>query len=193
MKRCAVAVLVLSLAAVAFGGVASQARADINIGNVQLCVNGGWRNLMRANGTAFQSQFHCVQYAVSGGVIYPLLKFSFVLGDQPGADPFCSDNYPPTGQPDDGICTTLVATGLKPGTNWMIAFRKNGSFVVGVSNAVPPSGNISVEVALNVGCQVGDVWTATATGTSANSVSTPTQPGQSLSQTVSHTTTSCPT
>src|SRR5262249_51741815 len=158
MKRSAVALVALSLAAVAFGGVVQSPRASVNVGNGMLCKDPGWQHLMRANGKTFQSQFHFQQYAAFGGVSYPLLKFDLVVGDLPGTT-FCPYWG---GQPDDGICVAFYATGLKPETPWAFTVAKNSLQKYFISYPAP---SLFQSVSVNAfmtddppTCQVGDIW-----------------------------------
>lgn len=66
MKRIwMVGALALLVGAVA----ATPAGATGNSANAKLCQKGGWKNLVRSDGSSFKNQGKCVSYAAKGGVL----------------------------------------------------------------------------------------------------------------------------
>src|SRR5690348_6193011 len=63
----AAAVLAVSLSV----GVATATAGGGNSANAKLCQKGGWTNLVRSDGTAFNNQDECVSYAAKGGTLKP--------------------------------------------------------------------------------------------------------------------------
>jgi hypothetical protein len=173
----ALAVLTVVVSALAFAG-APAAKAD-DVANAKLCLNGGWRNLMRSNATQFPSQFHCVQYSVFGGVIYALAKIHV---------------EPCATQPADGLCVSTSGFGLQPTSFLTTPLLKNGVEVLSEFLIVPANGEVNGSPFGFIGapCVAGNVYSATATGTSADSLSTPTAPGIPVTSNTVTRTSSCP-
>jgi hypothetical protein len=153
--------------------------AKINVGNVSLCLNGGWQHLMRSNTTAFQSQFHCVQYAAFGGTIYALARIEVT---------------PSANQPADGLSISTSGFGLEPTTLVTTPILQNGQQIQFESLIVDANGEVNGSPFgfINAPCVAGNVYSATATGTSADSLSTPTVPGIPITSNTVTRTSSCP-
>jgi hypothetical protein len=73
LKVRATVVCVVALVAAMLFGIASPASAAGNANNAKLCQKGGWKNLVRADQTAFKNQGACVSYAAHGGTLTPKL------------------------------------------------------------------------------------------------------------------------
>src|SRR5262245_30318710 len=63
-----VAVLTVALSV---GASTAFAAKGSNSENAKLCQKGGWEDLVRSNGTAFNSEQECVSYAAQGGTLMP--------------------------------------------------------------------------------------------------------------------------
>jgi subtilisin-like proprotein convertase family protein len=147
--------------------------------NASLCVNGGWQHLMRANGTAFQSQFHCTQYAAFHGTIYELSQIHVTASAV---------------QPADGLSVSKSGFGLEPGSAVVTRILQNGQQVA--FNSLNADANGQVDGSpfgfINAPCVDGNVYSATATGTSADSLSIPKAPGIPITSNTVMRTSSCP-
>jgi hypothetical protein len=170
-------VLAVAVSALVFAGSAAAAPGG-NSANAKLCQHGGWATLMDSTGTPFASQDECVSYAAHRGVIYPLATITVEL---------CAD------QPFDGICVNTTGSGLGPGSAMITTLYKNDAFVKFSSINVPMSGEATDSVGtFEAPCVAGNVWSAMATGTSADSLSTPIQPGIPITSNTVTRTSSCP-
>ena len=180
MKRIwMVGVLALLVGAVA----ATPAGAAAKVDNAKLCQKDGWKTLSRSDGSKFANQGDCVSFTARGGPIFPLASLELAL----------CQNQP---QPAGGICVRAVGTGLEPGsTVWITAvnvplfgYTESQSSIY----TVAPSGSIDVIRTFIYTCRE-SVTTATATATSADSLSTPVVPGIMVaSNTVTWSTGGCP-
>ena len=173
----------LALVVAALAAVPAGAAAGGNSANAKLCQKGGWKTLFRGDGSTFANQGECVSFAARGGPIFPLASLELAL----------CQNQP---QPAGGICVRAVGTGLEPGsTVWITAvnvplfgYTESQSGIY----TVPPSGSIDVIRTFIFTCRE-NVTTATATGRSADSLSTPVVPGITVtSNTVTWSTGGCP-
>jgi hypothetical protein len=166
------------VAALAVAGGALAAKGG-NAANAKLCHQGGWQTLMDSSASGFVSEDECVSYGAHGGAIYALAR----LHVQP------CDN-----QPFDGLCISTSGFGLAPTTFVTTPLLKNG---------VPPTTEFLVVQAdgtvngspfahFEAPCVDGNVYSATASGTSADSLSAPVQPGITVSSNTVTRTSSCP-
>jgi hypothetical protein len=165
--------LAVAVSAFVFVGGAVGASGG-NSANAKLCQHDGWATLTDATAAPFANQGDCVSYGAQGGVIYGLATITVEL---------CAD------QPFDGICVNTTGSGLEPGSAMVTTLYKNNAFLQFSSINVPASGQATDSAGFfEAPCVAGNVYSATATGTSADSVSTPVQPGISItSNTVTRT------
>jgi hypothetical protein len=169
-------VLTVAVSALVFAGTAVGAPGG-NSATAKLCQHGGWATVMDSTGTPFASQDACVSYGAHRGVIYALATITV----EPCAD-----------QPFDGICVNTTGSGLGPGSAMITTLSKNDAFVKFSSINVPASGEATDSVGtFEAPCVAGNVWSATATGTSADSLSTPIQPGIPITSNTVTRTSSC--
>jgi len=173
-----VAVLASVVSVLAFSGRA-HANDGVDFQNAALCVNGGWKSLMRSNATAFPTQFHCVQYAAFGGAIYALARIQVTAS---------------TNQPADGLIVSTSGFGLEPTTLVTTSLLQNNVEVQFEGLIVPAGGQVNGSPFgfINAPCVAGNVYSATATGTSADSLSTPTVPGIPITSSTVTRTSVCP-
>jgi hypothetical protein len=178
MFRKACITLAVAAALASTLAVASGSAQGASFANAGLCIYGGWHGLMRPNGTAFQSQFHCVQWAAFGGTIYAQAGISVEL---------CGN------QPADGISVCTEGFGLQPTTPMTTTLTKNAGFLKFITTFVQPDGTASSSTGhINAPCVTGNVYSASATGTSADSLSVPTVPGIPITSNTVSRTSSCP-
>jgi hypothetical protein len=86
-----------------------------------------------------------------------------------------------------------AGSGLEPGSAMITTLYKNDAFLKFSSINVPMSGEATDSTAhFEVPCIEGNVYSATATGTSADSLSTPIQPGIPITSNTVTRTSSCP-
>lgn len=150
-----------------------------NAANAKLCQKDGWQTLMDSAARPFPNEQACVSHGAHGGAIYALARLQVEL---------CPD------QPFDGICVSTSGSGLQPTTVVTTTLFKNDSafkaqgLVVEADGSVsgPPTGSLFIP------CEAGNVYSASASGTSADSLSTPTQPGVPISSNTVTRTSSCP-
>jgi hypothetical protein len=174
--RASVALAVAVSALVLVGG--AVATPGGNSANAKLCQHGGWATLMDATGTPFVSDGQCVSHGAHDGVIYALATITVEL---------CSS------QPFDGICVNTTGSGLGPGSAMVTTLYKNGAFLQFSSINVPANGQVTDSAEFfEAPCVVGNVYSATATGTSADSLSTPVQPGIAITSNTVTRTSTCP-
>ena len=150
-----------------------------NATGAKLCQQGGWSNVMDASGHPFASQDTCVSYAAHAGTIYRLATLRVEA---------CAD------QPYDGLCVTTSGSGLTPGSVVTLALAKNGSevdwdwpIVQGDGTVGPtPKGHFEFP------CVAGNVYSASASGTSAASLTYPQAPGIPIASATVQRTSACP-
>ena len=120
-----------------------------------------------------------MSYGAQGGAIYALARLHVEPCDQ---------------QPFDGLCVTTSGFGLAPTTFVTTPLLKNGTPVTTEFLIVPASGTVngSPFAHFEAPCVSGNVYSATASGTSADSLSTPTQPGIAITSYTVTRTSSCP-
>ena len=148
-----------------------------NADNAKLCQS--WQTLMDSSANQFANEGTCVSYGAHGGAIYALARIHVEPCDT---------------QPFDGLCVSTSGFGLAPTTFVTTPLLKNGAPVTTEFLVVPASGAVNGTpfAHFEAPCVAGNVYSATASGTSADSLSTPTQPGIAItSNTVTHTS-SCP-
>jgi hypothetical protein len=178
IRKTVVTLAALALLLSLVAGKALAAKGG-NAANAKLCQKGGWQTLMDSSARPFPSEEACVSHGAQGGAIYALARLRVEL---------CPS------QPFDGICVSTSGFGLQPTTFVTTPLLKNGSavktefFVVQADGSVsaPPSGSFFIP------CVAGNVYSATASGTSAGSLSTPTQPGIPITSNTVTRTSSCP-
>jgi hypothetical protein len=148
-----------------------------NSDNAKLCQD--WPALMDSSGAQFSNEGACVSYGAHGGATYALAGLTV----EPCAD-----------QPFDGLCVSTSGFGLAPTTFATTPLLKNGSAVKTVFLIVPASGIVSGSPFghLEIPCIAGNVYSATATGISADSLSTPTAPGIPITANTVTRTSACP-
>ena len=150
-----------------------------NAANAKLCQKGGWQILMDSSMTTFPSEGECVSYGAQGGAIYALAR----IGVAPCAN-----------QPFDGICVSTSGFGLKPTTVVTTPLLKNGSPVLIDILIVQADGSVGAPPIsfFEAPCVAGNVYSATGSGTSADSLSTPTMPGIPITSNTVTRTSACP-
>jgi len=150
-----------------------------NSANAKLCQQGGWQALMDSSANGFGNEGACVSYGAQGGAIYALARLHVEPCDQ---------------QPFDGLCVSTSGFGLAPTTFVTTPLLKNGNTVTTELLIVPASGavNGSPFAHFEAPCVSGNVYSATASGTSADSLSTPVQPGIAITSNTVTRTSSCP-
>jgi hypothetical protein len=157
------------------GALASGSNSD----NAKLCQKGGWQALMDSSGNSFGNEGACVSYGAQGGAIYALARLHVEACDQ---------------QPFDGLCVSVSGFGLAPTTFVTTPLLKNGTPVTTEFLIVPASGivNGSPFAHFEAPCVSGNVYSATASGTSADSLSMPIQPGIAITSNTVTRTSVCP-
>ena len=169
--------LIAALAsAVVFAGGALAANSG-NSDNAKLCHD--WPALMDSSATEFSNEGACVSYGAQGGAIYALARITV---------------EPCVSQPFDGLCVSTSGFGLAPTTFVTTPLLKNGSpvtteFLVVQSDGTAGSGSPFGH--FEAPCVAGNVYSATATGTSADSLSAPTMPGIPVTSNTVTRTSSC--
>ncbi len=174
----ALALLVGIASALVFAGGALAAKNG-NAANAKLCQKGGWHALMDSAAAPFSDEEGCVSYGAQGGAIYALASLHVEL---------CAS------QAFDGICVSTSGFGLKPTTVVTTPLLQNGSPVLTDILPVPADGSVSAPplAFFEAPCVAGNVYSATATGTSADSLSTPTVPGVAIASNTVTRTSACP-
>jgi hypothetical protein len=177
-KAAAIFVCLTTFAAAlvfAGGALASGGNSD----NAKLCQKGEWQALMDSSANAFGNEGACVSYGAQGGAIYALARLHVEPCDQ---------------QPFDGLCVSTSGFGLAPTTFVTTPLLKNGTPVTTEFLIVPASGTVNglPFAHFEAPCFSGNVYSATASGTSADSLSTPTQPGIAITSNTVTRTSSCP-
>jgi hypothetical protein len=150
-----------------------------NSANAKLCQKAGWQTVMDSSAASFSSEDACVSYGAHGGAIYTLAS----LEVEPCAT-----------QPFDGLCVSTSGFGLAPTTFVTTPLLKNGAAVTTEFLIVQANGTVSGSpfAHFEAPCVAGNVYSATATGTSADSASAPTVPGISIISNTVTRTSSCP-
>ena len=150
-----------------------------NSASAKLCQKGAWQGLMDSSANAFAGQDECVSYGAHGGAIYALATLKVER---------CPD------QPFDGLCVRTSGSGLAPTTLVTTPLLKNGApvttefLVVKADETVDGSPFAHFEAP----CVDGNAYAATASGTSADSLSAPTQPGVPITSNTVERTSACP-
>jgi hypothetical protein len=174
----ALALLATLATALVFAGGALAAKGG-NSANAKLCQKGGWQTLMDSSANAFASEDECVSYGAQGGAIYALARLHVERCDN---------------QPFDGLCVSTSGFGLAPTTFVTTPLLKNGVAVTTEFLIVQADGTVngSPFAHFEVPCVAGNVYSATASGTSADSLSTPTVPGIPITSNTVERTSACP-
>jgi hypothetical protein len=172
----ALALFAALASAVVFAGGALAANGG-NAANAKLCQD--WPALMDSSGAQFSNEGACVSYGAQGGAIYALASLT--------VEPCAS-------QPFDGLCVSTSGFGLAPTTFVTTPLLKNGVPVTTEFLIVPASGSVNGQpfAHFEAPCVAGNVYSATATGTSADSLSTPTMPGIPITSNTVTRTSACP-
>jgi hypothetical protein len=120
-----------------------------------------------------------VSYGAQGGAIYDLARIHV---------------EPCETQPFDGLCVSTSGFGLAPTTFVTTPLLKNGVPVTTEFLIVQADGTVngSPFAHFEAPCVAGNVYSATATGTSADSLSVPTAPGIPITSNTVTRTSSCP-
>jgi hypothetical protein len=150
-----------------------------NSANAKLCQKGGWQTLMDSSARAFSDEDACVAYGGHGGAVYALARL----------------HVEPCGsQPFDGLCVHTSGFGLAPTTFATTPLLKNGVAVTTEFLVVPGSGTVdgSPFAHFEFPCVDGNVYSATASGVSADSLSKPAVPGIPVTSNTVERTSSCP-
>ena len=174
----ALAVLATVLACAGFADRALAAGGG-NAANAKLCQQGGWSKLMDASGHPFANQDACVGYAAHDGTIYPRATLRVEA---------CND------QPYDGLCVTTSGSGLAPGSVVTLTLSKNGSPVAEDWPIVQGDGTVgpTPKGHFEFPCVAGNVYSASAAGTSAQSLTSPKAPGIPVTSATVERTSACP-
>jgi hypothetical protein len=174
----ALASLATLATALVFAGGALAAKGG-NSANAKLCHKDGWQTLMDSSANAFASEDECVSYGAQGGAIYALARLNVER---------CAD------QPFDGLCVSTSGFGLAPTTFVTTPLLKNGTPVTTEFLIVQADGTVSGSPFshFEAPCVPDNVYSATASGTSADSLSTPTVPGIPISSNTVERTSACP-
>jgi hypothetical protein len=157
----------------------ASASSGGNAVNAKLCQKGGWSNVMDSSAHKFANEDACVSYAAHNGAIYPLATLHVDA---------CKD------QPYDGLCIDLTGSGLEPGSVADTTIFKNGFAVredwpiVQGDGTVNPSPIAHIEFP----CVAGDEYSASAVGTSADSLTSPAEPGVPITSNTVERTAACP-
>lgn len=148
-----------------------------NSANAELCHS--WQTLMDSSAAPFSNEGDCVSYGAHGRAIYA--KATLTL-------------EPCATQPFDGLCVSTSGFGLEPTTLVTTPLLKNGSAVTTEFLVVQADGTVngSPFAHFEAPCVAGNVYSATATGTSAESLSTPTMPGIPITSNTVTRTSTCP-
>jgi hypothetical protein len=171
----------LAAAAVASLGVVDGAlgAGGGNATNAKLCQKGGWTKLMDVSAQQFAGEDACVSYAAHDGAVYALAR----LRVEPCAN-----------QPYDGLCVNPSGSGLKSGSVVTETLSKNGSAVREDYPIVQGDGTIDTSpiAHFELPCVPGNVYSANATGTSADSLTYPKVAGIPISSNTVERTSACP-
>jgi hypothetical protein len=150
-----------------------------NAANAKLCQKDGWTKLMDSTASSFTGEKACVSHAAQGGAIYALATVH--------VEPCAS-------QPFDGICVSTSASGLQPGSVVTTTLFKNGSSILEDFPIVQGDGTVTTSPIshFEIPCVVGNEYSASATGASAASLTSPTTPGIAISSNTAERTSACP-
>jgi hypothetical protein len=172
------ALLAAVASALVFAGGALAAKGG-NSANAKLCQKAGWQALMASSTAPFSSEEECVSYGAQGGAIYALADLEV---------------KPCATQPFDGLCVSTSGFGLAPTTFVTTPLLKNDVAVTTEFLIVQADGAVSGQpfAHFEAPCVSGNVYSATASGTSADSLSTPTMPGVPITSNTVTRTSSCP-
>jgi hypothetical protein len=134
---------------------------------------------MDSSAGAFAGEGDCVSYGAHGGAIYALAGLRVEA---------CA------AQPFDGLCVSTSGFGPAPTTFATTPLLKNGAAVTTEFLIVQADGTVSGPpfAHFEAPCVPGNVYSATATGTSADSLSIPTMPGIPITSNTVTRTSSCP-
>jgi hypothetical protein len=174
----ALALVATLVAALLVSGSALADRGG-NAANAKLCQKDGWHKLMGSSATPFGNQDECVSYGAHGGAIYVLARLHVEA---------CAS------QPFDGLCVSTSGFGLAPTTFVTTPLLKNGTAVTTEFLIVAADGTVSGSpfAHFEAPCVAGNVYSATATGTSADSLSTPTVAGIPITSNTVERASACP-
>jgi hypothetical protein len=172
----AVVVTLASALTIAGGALAGNGG---NSANAKLCQKGGWQKLMDSSAQVFPNQDACVSYGAHGGAIYALARLHVEA---------CAT------QPADGLCVSTSGFGLAPTTLVTTPLVMNSVAVTTEFLVVQADGKVngSPFAHINAPCVDGNMYSATASGTSADSLNTPTQPGITITSNTVERTSACP-
>jgi hypothetical protein len=157
----------------------AHAASGGNAANAKLCQKGGWSTLMDASAQQFADEDACVGQAARGGAIYALATIHL---------------EPCASQPYDGICVSTSGSGLEPGSVVTTTLSKNGSALLEDFPIVKGDGTVTSPPIshFEIPCVAGNAYSASATGTSADSLSAPTAPGIPINSNTVERTSACP-
>jgi hypothetical protein len=174
----AVALVATLVAALLVSGSALADRGG-NAANAKLCQKGGWQKVMSSSAASFTNQDECVSYGAHGGAIYALARLQ--------VEPCASQAF-------DGLCVSTSGFGLAPTTFVTTPLLKNGTAVTTEFLIVQANGTVSGSPVAHfeAPCVAGNVYSATATGISADSLSTPTVAGIPVTSNTVERTSACP-
>jgi len=150
-----------------------------NTANAKLCQKDGWTKLMDSTASPFADEEACVSHAAQGGAIYG----QATLHVEPCAS-----------QPFDGICVSTSGSGLQPGSVAATTLFKNGSSILEDFPIVQGDGTVDTSPVshFDIPCVLGNEYSASATGASADSLSSPTTPGLPITSDTVARTSACP-
>jgi hypothetical protein len=150
-----------------------------NATNAKLCQKGGWSKLMDSSAHLFTSEDACVSYAAHDGAVYALATLRL---------------EPCANQPYDGLCVDPSGSGLKPGSVVTETLSKNDAAVREDYPVVQGDGTIDTTpiAHFELPCVAGNAYSASATGTSADSLTFPKVPGIPISSNTAERTSACP-
>jgi hypothetical protein len=178
-KKAGLVLALLATLAAALAVAGGALAGGGNSANAKLCQKGGWKTLMGSSANAFANQDGCVGYAARGGAIYELARLHVEACDT---------------QPADGLCVSTSGFGLAPTTFATTPLLTNGVPTTTELLVVQADGTVngSPFAHFEAPCVDGNVYSATASGTSADSLSTPTQPGVAINSNTVERTSACP-
>ena len=174
-RKSLLALALIAALAVFAGGALAAKGGDS--GNAKLCQD--WPALMDSSGAQFSNEGACVSYAAHDGAIYALAGLTV----EPSAN-----------QPFDGFSVSTSGFGLAPTRFATTSLLKNGTEIKFQALVVPANGIVSGSPfgTFEAPCVAGNVWSATATGISADSLSTPTMHGIPVTSNTVTRTSTCP-
>jgi hypothetical protein len=175
--------LVIALLVMSVGSVCAVQGASASGGgnavNAKLCQKGGWSKVMDSSAHKFADEDACVSYAAHNGAIYSLATLHIDA---------CKD------QPYDGLCIDLTGSGLAPGSVADTTISKNGLVIREDWPIVQGDGTVNPSpiAHFEVQCVAGDEYSASAVGTSADSLTSPAQAGIPITSNTVERTAACP-